>query len=633
MISLAASIATSGPLVGAMTTISKFIGVTSSFFLVGTLLAAGFLLTDNHGKLEPAALQLRIVALWSSAVWAISSLINIIFTLANILGSSIGSALDPTTIRSFITQITLGQYLFFQFLVGLFAFAVSMRLKKVGGVILLLILVVLGIIAPIFQSHSASSGSHALAIGSLAIHVIALSLWVGGVFGLGILDSKDRAIATPRFSQLALWAAIAVVGSGTANAWARLNFLSAWHSTYALVVVAKTLLTVSLIFIGYLHRKNLSSKNPLSIDWQKFARLIMVELIIMIGALALGAWLSSNKPPSPAGDPKFSAAITVAGLPMPGTPTLSRLLLLYNPDALFLGFLVLAVALYSKGVLILKRRGDKWPVGRSAAFVVAIIAIDYATSGGFGVYAHFSFSYHMISHMILGMIAPIGLVLSAPITLALRTLPQSRDHQERGVRGTLVAALHSKLAGFWVNPVVALLIFDGSLFALYFTSLFGGMMQSHTGHLVMDVHFVLSGFLFFHVIIGVDPNPKRAPYIARIVTLFAAMSIHAFFSIAVMSSTTLLDGGYFAQLKAPWISDLLADQHLGGAIGWAMGEIPILLALIATFIQWVRDDSKEAKRIDKNTERLAAMGQPDELAEYNTYLAQLAERDRNGKSI
>ena len=100
-----------------------------------------------------------------------------------------------------------------------------------------------------------------------------------------------------------------------------------------------------------------------------------------------------------------------------------------------------------------------------------------------------------------------------------------------------------------------------------------------------------------------------------------------------MSSTTLLDGGYFAQLKAPWISDLLADQHLGGAVGWAMGEIPILLALIATFIQWVRDDSKEAKRIDKNTERLAAMGQPDELAEYNTYLAQLAERDRNGKSI
>ena len=80
-------------------------------------------------------------------------------------------------------------------------------------------------------------------------------------------------------------------------------------------------------------------------------------------------------------------------------------------------------------------------------------------------------------------------------------------------------------------------------------------------------------------------------------------------------------------MHAPWVTDLLADQKLGGSIGWAMGEIPILLALIATFLLWVRDDSHEAKRIDRNTERMAAMGQPDELAEYNTYLANLAAQD------
>jgi putative copper resistance protein D len=145
----------------------------------------------------------------------------------------------------------------------------------------------------------------------------------------------------------------------------------------------------------------------------------------------------------------------------------------------------------------------------------------------------------------------------------------------------------------------------------------------------MNIHFLLAGILFFHVIIGIDPNPRRVPHLVRIVILFAAMSIHAFFSIALMSESTLIDGGYFASLKSPWLIDLLADQRIGASIAWAMGEIPILLALVATFISWMRDDSRETKRIDKNTERAAAMGQPDDLAAYNKYLQDLAQRDRS----
>ena len=64
-----------------------------------------------------------------------------------------------------------------------------------------------------------------------------------------------------------------------------------------------------------------------------------------------------------------------------------------------------------------------------------------------------------------------------------------------------------------------------------------------------------------------------------------------------------------------------------------MGEIPILIALIATFIQWVRDDSKEVRRIDRAADRAAAMGEDDELAKYNKYLAQLSKHNNvNGES-
>jgi cytochrome c oxidase assembly factor CtaG/putative copper export protein len=613
-------------MISALVTASKFFAVLSSFITIGALLALAFLVLDKDGKLSTSGSKIRSIISISAFAWFFSSVLNILFTLANILGESVTAVLDPAVLQSFVLQISLGQYLFFQTLIALFVAITSRALTTSGYTAILLLISLIAISAPVFQSHAASSGSHALAIGSLLIHVIALSFWVGGVIAIALLNQEDRKISLPRFSQIALWAAIAVVISGVINASARLNFAAAWSSSYAYVVILKVLITFVLLYFGYKHRNYLATKP--SVNWRAMTRLISVEAAIMIFVTALGSWLSSNQPPSRDSQEPFNAALAIAGMEMPGAPNFTRILFEYDPSIFMIGLLVLAVALYIKGVVILTRRGDKWPVGRTISFALGISAIDFATSGGLGVYAHFAFSWHMVAHMVLGMIAPIGIVLGAPITLALRTLPQSRDGQELGVRGLLIKALHSRYARVLTNPVVALAIFDGSLFALYFTSLFGGMMQSHQGHLFMSIHFILTGILFFHVIVGVDPNPRKVPHIIRIVILFAAMSIHAFFSVALMSASTLIDGGYFESLQRPWSLDLLADQRTGGAIGWAMGEIPILIALVATFIQWMRDDSHEAKRIDRNTARMAALGQPDELAQYNLYLNNLNKKDR-----
>ena len=609
--------------------ISKFLSLASGITTIGLLLAIAFFLNDVEGKLGERAKALRNAVSVAALIWAITTGALIVATLANILGTDLSGALDPTSMRSFISQITLGKYMFAQLCLALLVASVAIRIRGVAGANALLLLSLAAIIAPVFESHSASSGSHALAIGSLVVHVVAISLWVGGLVAITFLKAEDRAIALPRFSALALWAAIAVSASGTANAWARLNFQSAWSSDYARMVLLKFLLTAVLIFFGYLNRRQL--KGLLKLDGRQLGRLLSVEVLIMAITTFVGAKLSTMQPPVRADSSPLDPGLAVAGIATPPPPNLWRLISLYDPDALMIGVLVTAVALYIRGVIILTRRGDKWSVGRTVAFALGISAIDYATSGGLGVYAKFSFEYHMIAHMLLGMVAPIGIVLGAPITLALRTLPQGRTSEERGVRGTLIALLHSKPAAVFTNPVSALALFDGSLFVLYMTPLFGNLMQSHLGHLVMSVHFLLAGILFFHVIIGIDPNPRKVPHIVRIVILFAAMSIHAFFAVALISTSTLLDQGYFASLQTPWNLDLLADQHAGGSVAWAMGEIPILLALVATFIQWMRDDSRETKRIDRNEARLAAMGEPDELAQYNAYLSTLAEQDRDRK--
>lgn len=606
-----------------LATFNKSISFIAAFAVVGALLAMAFLLVENQGKLQEGALKVRKRATAFAGIWLVASVLHIFLTLANILGTSFADALERNTVRSFLTQVDLGQYLGVQtLLIAVIALAIRF-VRSVLAAAMLLLFSLITLIIPIFQSHSAASGSHQLAIGSLIVHVVALSLWVGGIFAIVALPDSDRKFALPRFSQMALWTAIAVVVSGIANAWARLNFMDAWSSGYARIVVLKAALTFVLLFLGYRNRRGLAQGSSTGI--KLLGRFVVVEALIMTTLLFLGSWLAQTEPPT-RGDLSISPALSIVGFATPAEPTLARILLLYQPDALIMGILILLVALYIKGVVVLTKRGDKWPVGRTISFALAISAIDFATSGGLGVYALFSFEYHMIAHMVIGMIAPIGLVLSAPVTLALRTLPIGRTPEERGVRGMLIALLHSRYAVILTNPISALALFDGSLFVLYFTDLFGNLMQSHAGHLFMNIHFLLAGFLFFHVIIGIDPNPKKIPYIVRIVVLFAAMSIHAFFSIALISASTLLDGGYYASLQTPWLTDLLADQNAGGSIGWAMGEIPIILALVATFIQWMRDDKRETKRIDRNEARMAAMGEPDELAQYNNYLSQLQRR-------
>ena len=609
-----------------LTTTFKFLNLLGGFATVGALLSMAFLVINQNGFLTTSGEKVRSLLKIASTIWFIGAFGTVIFTLAQILGTTVADALDLTVIRSFITQISLGKYLAFQALMAAVVLVFSFATKKIELLIILLALSIAGLVAPVFESHAASSGSHSLVIGSLVIHVIGLSLWVGGVIALGTLSSEDRPVAVPRFSQMAMWSAIAVVISGAVNAWARLNFVDAWNSSYAFIVLGKIVATIILVVIGYLHRKTLANKK--SINWAGFAKLITVEAAIMVVTVLMGTWLSTSASPDRPGTQEFSPALSIVGIPTPPEPTLSRVLFSYEPNALMIGVLTLMVALYIKGVVVLTKRGDKWPVGRTIAFALGIAATNFATSGGLGLYAQFSFSYHMMSHMVLGMIAPIGLVLGAPMTLALRTLPQGRNSDERGVRGSLLAALHSKIGVIYTNPIVALAIFDGSLFALYFTDLFAVLMQSHVGHLFMSLHFLAAGFLFFFIIIGVDPNPRRVHHLVQIVILFAAMSIHAFFSVALMSTTTLIDDGFYASLQTPWLGDPLTDQKLGGSIGWAMGEIPILIALIATFINWMRDDSREAKRIDRNTARQAAMGQPDDLANYNQYLQELAQRDR-----
>src|SRR5690606_12143020 len=175
---------------------------------------------------------------------------------------------------------------------------------------------------------------------------------------------------------------------------------------------------------------------------------------------------------------------------------------------------------YLAAVWRLHRRGDRWPIGRTIAWICGLALLFYTTNGALNAYEQYLFSVHMLAHMMLGMLIPLVLVLGAPITLALRTVAKRRDGSW-GAREWILWAVQTPYSKIITHPAVAAVVFVGSLWVFYFTPMARWAASEHLGHQWMIVHFLIAGYLFCLTMIGIDPIPYRFPYPMRIVTLFA----------------------------------------------------------------------------------------------------------------
>jgi cytochrome c oxidase assembly factor CtaG len=310
-----------------------------------------------------------------------------------------------------------------------------------------------------------------------------------------------------------------------------------------------------------------------------------------------------------------------------GPLTPARVLFDWRFDLIFGTAAVVLAAVYLSAVLRLRRRGDNWPRGRTLSWLLGCLTLLFATSSGVGRYMPAMFSVHMAAHMLLSMLVPILLVLGAPVSLALRALPAAGRGEPPGMREWLLAALHSRLSRFLTNPVVATVLFIAGFYGLYLGGIFDAAVGSHAGHVAMNVHFLVSGYLFYWVVIGVDPTPRPIPPLAKVAVVFASLPLHAFFAVVLMGTRGVLGETFYRSLHLSWHTDLLADQRLGGGIAWAAGEIPLVIVMIALLVQWTRSDQRTAKRLDRAAER----DDDAELAAYNAMLAELARRDRSGQ--
>ncbi|MEJ7635611.1 cytochrome c oxidase assembly protein [Aeromicrobium sp.] len=616
---LSSDIPDPGLFVGWAVPLTKVLTDAAAVIVIGFLAAAVFLLPSSGPEVEGLSVQaVRIAARWA-IVWSVASIFYFFVKVAETFAAPL-TGLTSAFITGY-ADTSEGRAVLLQALAaGLVAVAARWTL---GTMPLAAILgLALAAMAPIaLTGHTASSGSHDLATTSLLLHVVGVTLWVGGLVALGwvaLRGSKRLEPAIARFSGLAVWAFVIIGVSGLTNAAVRLGSLGeVFGSAYGRLVLIKVAALAALGVIGVWQRRRIVEQGS------GFLRLALTELFIMSATIGLAVALSRT--PTPIGENVLKTPIEeLLGGPIPVAPTLLRVLWGWSGNGVGLAIVGLGTALYLGGVRAMRRRGDPWPIGRTISWLAGMAIISWATFGGLGVYSHVLFSAHMATHMLLSMVAPIFLVLGAPVTLALRTLPGPRQPGEVSPRAMLLSFVHSRFSRFVTHPLVGPLLFVGSLYGLYFSGAFETLMGNHWGHSIMELHFLTVGVLYYYVLIGVDPAPRAIVPLVRFGMLLVTVPFHAFFAIAVMSSNTVFAGDYWRSLERPYRTDLLADQYLGGGMAWAMGEVPLILVMGAILVQWYRSDSREAKRFDRSESRTG----DQQLEAYNARLRDLAEHGK-----
>lgn len=595
--------------------------------MIGALVLAVWALSPKRREfdlaLDVAAASAAVLTVASGATGLFTFLLvtGVPFDLSDAFGQKLGQ---------FVTTIELGQAWLTTMLVAAAVTVLCFAVRNHTALVFVTVLAVASLVPLAQQGHAAGAAGHAAAVTGLGLHLVFASVWLGGLVTIvllkGELGAKRLPVVLARYSTVALISFIVVALSGYASAALRIGDWDQLLTPYGGLVVVKVVALIVLGLFGAAQRRFLIGRMSRG-DGNRngsFWWLVVAELAFM--GLASGAAAALARTATPvseeqAGSLARTPAEILTGEPLPPWPETFRFFTEWNPDLIWLLACGFGIFFYVAGVRRLRKRGDRWPIYRTVLWISGLLLLAYITNGGVNVYEQYLFSAHMLAHMVLTMAVPVLLVPGAPVTLAARAI-RARKDGSRGGREWILLAVHSRFAGFIANPIVAALLFVGSLWVFYYSPLFRWTMLDHIGHEWMIVHFLITGYLFVQSLIGIDPVPYRLPYAFRLLLLLGTMAFHAFFGLAIMSSTGLLLADWYGAMG--WGTDALVDQQLGGGIAWSIGEIPTVALAITVAVQWARSDEKESKRRDRHADRTGDA----ELEAYNAQLAAIAEHDR-----
>ncbi|TDW15747.1 CopD family protein [Kribbella kalugense] len=263
----------------------------------GAVLAVVLFLPAPEGKLGATALRACQDAAMAAGIWAVASIGGLIATATVILGIPLSHLAEHATPAGQLTQVrALAAAVVLSAVLAVVLSGVKTRRgARVAGV-----LTIAALIGPLLTGHGAIDRTNlwsVLATTSLVVHVVAATVWVGGL-GAVLRYARSRQ-SVELFSMLALVCAATMGITGLLTAEIHLDgrdggwgLITQWVTTgYGALVLGKTLAFATLVFIGRQHRQStlprLATGDPVA-----FRQLAVLELLVMAGTIGLAVALS-----------------------------------------------------------------------------------------------------------------------------------------------------------------------------------------------------------------------------------------------------------------------------------------------------------------------------------------------------
>ncbi|HET7325905.1 MAG TPA: CopD family protein [Nocardioidaceae bacterium] len=261
------------------------INVAAAVTVGFALLGGGFLGPTAQSSLHSRALRVSCVAAW---VWVALTLLIVALLalqLRAVVGD-VGALLESVQVRALLAQAA--------------AAAVAAVAARRGSR-LVLPLALVALVPDLLAGHARTADSPLLAGAAIVAHVLAATLWVGGLVALGWLALRHRdawASVLSRYSALALAAVVALSISGVVAALGRVG---SWEQLladgYGVVVLLKSAVLAALVAFGAMQRRHVVRRGPRA-RGRDIVLLAGSELVLMMLVFALATGLAQTPPPT-----------------------------------------------------------------------------------------------------------------------------------------------------------------------------------------------------------------------------------------------------------------------------------------------------------------------------------------------
>lgn len=617
--------------IGIATTATQVLADIAAVVTIGCLITLLFLRADGRNVSRRMSQSVEFVVLRaSSATWSFAAACMVALELFDSNGASPALLTEALTDEARLDQgLTAISFLFdasqhaqawaITFVVASVVATLSVFAERWTTFLFALWASFIGLLGPVVVGQILVGPNHDFGSDAGAVQTVAIAVTLGVVSVSAIRVASGRFLrieTAQRLFRLTCAGVSLAVITDPVLAVFKLQGQTALQSQTAAQILARS---VGLIAIVAVIAAAAVQWRRGSLTDRRIARLVAV------GALATAWWMGWSVAMTRIPPPQYFVPTSIVqnflGFDLFDAPSLEVVATHWRPNLLFAALGVAGVAIYLGAVRVLHRRGDRWPVGRTVAWVLGWTVAVVATSSALGKYSGADFGIHMIVHMALNMLAPLLLVLGGFVTLLLRAT-SGAGTSLAGVHEWLSTVLKWRLLHFFYHPLLVFVLFVGSYYALYFTGLFEELVRYHWGHQLMNLHFLLVGYMYYSLAVGVDRPPRPLPHVGKLGFVLAAMPFHAFFGVILMTSSVLVAENFYMYLRLPWL-DLADAQYMAGGVAWAAGEIPLMIVVVALGIQWARQDARQGVRIDRHLDS----GLDDEFDEYNRMLARLTDRE------